>query len=256
MKQIFAFVCKECLELYRTKKFFVSGILFLLFGIMNPAIAKLTPWVLELFADSLTDTGISFSGVAVNAVTSWIQYAKNMPILLIIFLVLFSSTLTTEYQKGTLINMVTKGLNRWKILFSKTFVILSLWTAGNLISFGVTYGYNAYFWDNGVVFHPVFVAFCFYLAGVWLISLMLFASSCLQTNSSVLLFTGAAFLVVYLVSLLPKISRYLPTCLLSLSNLLIQKTDLTEYLPAILITVLFIILNLGTAVFCFNRRKL
>ena len=32
---------------------------------------------------------------------------------------MFSNTLTGEYQKGTLINIITKGMSRWKIIVSK-----------------------------------------------------------------------------------------------------------------------------------------
>ncbi len=47
MKQLTAFTKKEFMELIRTGKALLLMILFILFGIMNPAIAKLTPWLLE-----------------------------------------------------------------------------------------------------------------------------------------------------------------------------------------------------------------
>ena len=50
MKQLAAFTQKEFLELFRTGRFLILAIIFLLFGIMNPAIAKLTPWMMELFS--------------------------------------------------------------------------------------------------------------------------------------------------------------------------------------------------------------
>ncbi len=43
MRQLFAFGKKEWMELVRSGKFLVLLILFCLFGIMNPAVAKLTP---------------------------------------------------------------------------------------------------------------------------------------------------------------------------------------------------------------------
>ena len=126
MKQLTAFIRKEFMELIRTGKLFILMILFILFGIMNPAIAKLTPWMM----DNLVETGFALPAVDVNALTSWTQFYKNIPIALIVFLLLFSSTLTLEYQKGTLINMVTKGMKRWKIIVSKAVSICLLWTAG------------------------------------------------------------------------------------------------------------------------------
>ncbi len=53
MKSFIAFMKKEWLEAARSGKLIILAILFLLFGIMNPAIAKLTPWIYELMAASI-----------------------------------------------------------------------------------------------------------------------------------------------------------------------------------------------------------
>ncbi len=47
MKQFLTFTKKELLEQLRTGKLLILTILFILFGIMNPAMAKLTPWIME-----------------------------------------------------------------------------------------------------------------------------------------------------------------------------------------------------------------
>ena len=111
MRPLLAFIQKEILELYRTGKLFLMGILFVLFGVMNPAIAKLTPWIMEMSAESLKESGMVLGSVKVDAMTSWTQFYKNMPMVLIVFVILSSAVLTNEYQKGTLINMLTKGLS-------------------------------------------------------------------------------------------------------------------------------------------------
>ena len=50
MKAFVAFFKKECLETLRTGKLWILVALFVVFGVMNPAITKLTPWMMELFA--------------------------------------------------------------------------------------------------------------------------------------------------------------------------------------------------------------
>ena len=45
-----AFLKKEARESLRSGKLVILASLFLLFGIMNPAIAKLTPWMLEMMS--------------------------------------------------------------------------------------------------------------------------------------------------------------------------------------------------------------
>ena len=48
MTQLMAFIKKEWMELLRTGKFIIIVILFMIFGVMNPAIAKLTPWLMKM----------------------------------------------------------------------------------------------------------------------------------------------------------------------------------------------------------------
>ena len=160
MRQIKAFTAKELTELVRTGKLLLLMILFVLFGIMNPAIAKLTPWLLEMTAKSMADTGLTVTAIQVDATASWTQFYKNVPLAMILFLLLCAGTLTNEYQKGTLINVVTKGLDRWKIFVSKWAVLAAVWTAGYWLLYGITYGYTAWFWDNSTVSYPGFSAMC------------------------------------------------------------------------------------------------
>lgn len=165
MTQLMAFIKKEWMELLRTGKFIIIVILFMIFGVMNPAIAKLTPWLMKMYSKSLEESGLILTEAKVDALTSWVQFYKNVPMALIVFLLMFSGILAVEYQKGTLINMITKGLSRWKIVISKSVVLLLLWSFGYWMCYGITYAYNEYFWDNSIAKEVGFAAFCVYLLG-------------------------------------------------------------------------------------------
>lgn len=256
MRQLTAFIGKELLESIRTGKLVFLAILFILFGIMSPAIAKLTPWLVEMMSDSMTETGISVTGVEVNALTSWTQFYKNIPIALIVFLIMFSGILVQERQRGTLIPIITKGMQRWKIVASKGILLLCLWTAGYWLAFAITYCYNAYFWDNGIASHIVFSAICLYLLGLWLISLVVLFSTLLGSNSYVLLGTGGGFLISYLLGMLPKIEQYLPTKLFQCSGLLYHDGDCSDYFYAIAIALALSVINIIIAIICFNKRAI
>ena len=67
------------MEQIRSSRLMILGILFILFGIMNPAVAKLTPWLLETLADSLAETGLTVTGVTVTAMDSWVQFFYEYP---------------------------------------------------------------------------------------------------------------------------------------------------------------------------------
>ena len=124
-----AFLRKEWMEWNRTGRTMVLLAVFVLFGIMNPAFAKLTPWMMEVMSESLAEAGIVAAAVQVDAMTSWVQFYKNIPLGLIIFVLINSGSFTSEYEKGTLIPVVTKGLSRRKILAAKTVFLFASWTA-------------------------------------------------------------------------------------------------------------------------------
>ena len=96
MRALFAFIKKELTEQARSGKLLFMTILFVLLGIMNPAIAKLTPWLLETMADTLATSGMTVTTVTVSALDSWVQFFKNMPIGLIAFVLLQGAIFTGE----------------------------------------------------------------------------------------------------------------------------------------------------------------
>ena len=98
MTQLMAFTKKEWMEMLRTGKFAIITVLFILFGVMNPAIAKLTPWMMETLSESLESTGLTITETKVDALTSWVQFYKNIPMALIVFLLMFSGILAVEYR--------------------------------------------------------------------------------------------------------------------------------------------------------------
>ncbi|MCF2680066.1 ABC transporter permease subunit [Faecalicatena contorta] len=254
MIQLMAFVKKEWTEVLRTGKFVMIAVLFILFGVMNPAIAKLTPWMMEAFSESLKGSGLTVTEAKVDALTSWMQFYKNVPVALIVFLLMFSGILAVEYQKGTLINMITKGLSRWKIVLSKSVVLLFLWSLGYWMCYGITYVYNAYFWDNSIAKDVGFAAFCVYMLGVWLIALMMLMSTLFSAGSAVAVGTGGVFFVLYLFSMLPDLKEYLPSYLMSASGLLSGAGEAGDYTTALLVAAVLAVIQLVVAILVFNRK--
>lgn len=256
MIQLTAFIKKEFLEQLRNGKVMILGALCCLFGIMSPATAKLLPWLLEIMSGQLAESGMYIAEIKVDALASWAQFFKNMPILLIVFIVMFSSILIAEYQRGTLINVVTKGMKRWKILISKLLIMSVCWTVGYLTAFGITYGYNAYFWNNDVALNLLFAVFGYYLVGLWLISVVLLASVILRSSSGAMLFVGTAFAVSYLLGFLPAFREYVPTFILSSNELLIGAIHSNQCFIAVGITFFLIIINGFLSILFFNKKTI
>ena len=256
MKSLIAFIKKEWMEQVRSGRLLILLILFTLFGIMNPAIAKLTPWMLETLSDSLAESGMTVTTVTVDALTSWTQFYKNVPMALIAFVLLESAIFTKEYQAGTLVLTLTKGLHRYKVVVAKTAVLLFLWSAGYLLCFGITYGYNAYFWDNEIAKNLMLSVISWWLFGVWTVILTVLFSVVARSNSTVLLGTGGMCLAAYLLGLLPKLKEYVPTMLMNGTQLIYGTNAAEDYNTAIIITIVLCILCFGASIPLFNKKQL
>lgn len=237
MKGFLAFMKKEWMEQIRSSRILILTILFVLFGIMNPAVAKFTPWLFELMAESLEESGMVVTAVEVDAMSSWVQFFKNVPMALIIFILMESNIFTKEYQSGTLILALTKGLHRYKVLFAKTTILIILWTVLYWMHFGITYIYNDYFWDNSIAQNLIFSVTCWWIFGLWTVCLQTVFSTIANANTGVMAGTGAVIVVSYIAGLLPKLSKYVPTVLMDGNSLIYGEKNMEDYEIALVITV-------------------
>ncbi len=256
MKSLLAFMKKEYLEAARTGKLMILLLLFVLFGIMNPAIAKLTPWMMEMFSDAMAESGLLVTNIQVDAMTSWTQFFKNIPMALIAYVLIFSDIFTKEYKSGTLLLVLTKGLSRYKVVLAKTLLLLSLWTGGYGICFAITYGYNAYFWDNGIADNLFFSVTMWWLFGVWVICLVVLFSTLLQNNTGVTLCTGGTVLLTYLLGIIPKAKAYSPAMLMDTNSLLTGAEEIDAYLKAIVIAASLCIVCVAVSIPVINKKQL
>ena len=256
MRSLISFIKKEFTEQLRSGRLIILGLLFVLFGIMNPAIAKLTPWLLETMADSLAESGMIITDVKVSAMDSWVQFYKNVPMGLIAFVLLESNILTKEYTAGTLVLSLTKGLERYKVVISKALVLTVLWSLGYWLCFGITYGYNAYFWDNSIAQNLVFSVVCWWLFGMMVVALMVLVSTVAKSNTGVLLGTGGVVLVSYLIGLLPKCNKYLPTFLTDGNSLIYGLAETRTYMPSLMIAITTGVICFAISIPIFNKKQL
>ena len=256
MRTLLAFMKKELTEHIRSGRVLFLTILFALFGIMNPAVAKLTPWLMEQMADSMADMGMHITEVTVTAMDSWVQFFKNVPMALIAFVLLESSIFTKEYRSGTLILSLTKGLARYKVVVSKTALLTILWSAGYWLCYGITYAYNAYFWDNSVAHNLTFAVVAWWLFGLWVISLMTLFSTLSKTNTGVLCGTGGAVFGIYFLSMIPKLSEYLPTMSADGNSLIYGLKEPADYTAALIIIGVTAISSLAVSLTVFNKKQL
>lgn len=213
MSTCIAFMKKEWMEYIKTSKLTIIGIIFIVFGLMNPAMAKLTPFIMEKYAASQENGSVQIIINSIDATMSWTQFFKNAPMALLIIIVLFGGILTNELQKGTLIPVLTKGVSRWTIFLTKGINILIIWTVGYFMCYGITYFYNDYYWDNSIMTNLLFATICYWIFGCFIICLMMFFSALSGHFSGVMLGLGAVYFILTILSIAEKIKYYLPLSL-------------------------------------------
>ena len=168
---------------------------------------------------------------------------------------MFGGIFTAEVQKGTLIPIVTKGMRRWEIAACKSGLLMSVWTAGYLICYGITWGYNAYFWDNSVAGHVALAALLFWLLGVWLLSLIPLASAFLLRTDGRTAPCGRR-VWDYVAGLFPFFADYVPTRLGSVMGLLAGAAEPGEYAAAAAVTIGLAVLDEVAAALLFSKKNI
>ena len=256
MKTFLALIKKEMMEQVRSGRGMILAVLFVLLGIMSPATAKLTPWMLSLMADSLAGSGLLVGSVSVTAMDSWMQFTKNIPMGLIAFILLESGIFTKEYQTGTLLLSLTKGVSRRWVVLSKAAVLAALWTAFYWLCFGITYGYTAYYWDQSAVRNLLFSAFCWWMFGLWTVSLTVLFSTLSGSSAGVLLGTGGTVLAAVLLGQFPQFGRAMPTLLTDGMSVIYGITEPKTCMAALIAAAGMIVACLAVSVAVFHRKQL
>lgn len=254
MKNYLAFIKKELIEGVRAYKAVIFLAVFLIFGITNPLIAKLTP---ELIASLATD-GLSITIPDPTALDSWMQFFKNVSQMgLIVTIILFSGILANEVSKGTLINMLTKGLSRTTVILAKYSFLLLVWTVGYGLCLMVTAVYTWYLFPDGSVENLGFSLFALWLFGVFLLSLLMAAGSIAKSNYACLLLVGICFVIMLFVSIAPAAHDFNPLSLATDSTALLNGgLDPDSLIPSVAITGCLSVASIVAAILVFRKRQL
>jgi ABC-2 type transport system permease protein len=255
MRSLLAFTKKEFTEQIRSGRLFILAVIFVAFGIMNPATAKMTPWLFEMMSESLAESGMSITVTEVTALDSWVQFFKNVPLVLIAFVLMQSAIFTKEYTSGTLVLSLTKGLSRYKVIIAKVSALLSLWTLGYWLSFAITYAYSAWFWDNSIAKNLVAAVTLWWLFGVFVLALVTLFSTIASSTAVVTLSVGGSVVLLTVVGAIPKVSKYLPVALMDGNSLIYGTLGVNDYTSAVIITVALSFVCFAISIPLFNKKQ-
>lgn len=252
MNGYIAFVKKEFTENVKNYRLFILFFIFLIFGVASAFLAKFMPDILSSLAADMT---MSSEPAALDA---WKQFFKNISgIGFSAFIILYGSCLSTEYSKGTLVLLVTKGLSRSAVILAKYTVAVSLMTVSYWVSFAAAYSYTAYLWKGTALSNTVLAAFGLWILGFLYLSILMVGCVIFKETFTSILFAGGIAALISLLGIIEPIAKFNPFILTTKNVDLISGTVLpSAFLIPILVAIAMSILGLLIAVKLFDKKLL
>jgi ABC-2 type transport system permease protein len=247
------FFRKEITQTLRTGKFYILLAVLVLFAMMSPPLARFTPEILNLAGvDGL------LALPAPVALDSWGQFYSNIGQMGILALLLvYGGILSSEKSKGTLVLPLTHGLSRTTVLLSKYLMTLIGWTLGFVAAALINYGYTLYLFPGEAVDFLVGGLVCFWLAGVFLLSLIPLSSVLVKGSFGGLAIPGGVLLLMLVLMVFPDLFNFNPILLTSMPlSIMAGSVEWNVLLPAIITSIVASVAALIAAIVFFRRSSL
>jgi len=257
MRTFIVFTKKELIESLRTYRFAIILAVFAIIGIMNPMLALMLPTILGSID---LGGGLTLELPDPTAMDSWTQFFSNVSQLGVwALIIIFCGIMANEFSRGTLVNLLAKGLSRSVVIFSKFTAAALIWTLAYLLCLGITTAYTAHFWELALPLQEAIFAFLGpWLFGLLLIALLLFGGTLFGSfYGSLALTIGAMILSALLNSLLPNFRLYNPMALSSATATLLEGAQSpADFIPVFIISVVAMKALILLSVLVFKRKRI
>lgn len=254
MRIFLSLLKKEAIEGSRTKKMISTFILFLFIGLISPLTAKLTPMILQ----SIATGNIDINAVPPSEIDSWTQFFKNISQIGMLGLAIILSTqMANEFQKGTLINLLSKGLPRYQVVLSKIFYNFILWFIAYFGSFILTYFYTKYFFGISFPIINILVAALLpFIFGLFLIALEILSGVISGNVIGTLILTTAGIVIQLILSIRDEIVKYMPIALIGKPVNLIKGIGYDDYYVPIITGSILVIICIVISIAVINKKQI
>ena len=254
MRIFLSLLKKEAIEGARTKKMISTFILFLFIGLISPLTAKLTPMILQSIATGNIDINVA----PPSEIDSWTQFFKNISQIGMFGLAIILSTqMANEFQKGTLINLLSKGLPRYQVVLSKIFYNFILWFIAYFCSFIFTYFYTKYFFGISFPIRNILMAALLpFIFGLFLISLEILSGVISGNVIGTLILTTAGIVIQLILSIRDEIVKYMPIALIGKPVNLIKGIGYDDYYVPIITGSILLILCIVISIAVINKKQI
>ncbi|MCL2085007.1 MAG: ABC transporter permease [Oscillospiraceae bacterium] len=249
-----AFCKKEAVESLRTYRLIIMLAAFAMFGIISPLTAKLMPDIIRMSGVE----GIIIELPEPGALDAWTQFYSNISQMGVLTLaIVFCGITANEFSRGTLVNILTKGVRRRTVIHAKFTAAAAVWTLCYGVSLAAAYAYTAYYWDTGELPYTALAFVSPWVYGLFLIALLILGGILLPNVYGSLAAFAGAVLIMSLLNIAPGIQKYNP---ISLSGggvmLLSGQKPPGDFVPALIVCASLTIAAVTGAGALFNRRQL
>jgi ABC-2 type transport system permease protein len=254
MKAFAAFTKKEFIENIRTCRLAVLTAVLFVLGLMSPLAAKIMP---EMLSGVDLGGGLTITAPEPSAADSWAQFFGNVGQMgMLALIITFCGITANELSRGTLINMLTKGMKRSAVVLSKFLSASVIWAGGYMLCLAVCYVYTEYFWPSGIL-RGAFLAFLSpWLFGEFLIALLIFGGVLFGNIYGSLLGGFGVIVALTLLNLAPRAQKYNPVTLAGgTADLLNAQKEAADFIPAAFVCFILTVLILTFSVIAFNKKR-
>ncbi|HIW51140.1 MAG TPA: ABC transporter permease, partial [Candidatus Blautia intestinavium] len=165
--------------------------------------------------------------------------------------------MSSEYSKGTLLLLVTKGLARPSVILAKYTVAAVIMTVSFWLSFAGAYGYTYYLWPDTFLSNVISAAFFMWMIGFLYLSILILGCVLFKQTFTSILFTGGIVALFSVLSVVKPLSAFNPVVLTSRNvDLISGEIPMTEFLIPFIIAAVLSVVFLAAAISVFNKKQL
>jgi ABC-2 type transport system permease protein len=244
---------KEWMELRRTNRLVIVGVVLLTFGLLSPLMTKFLPEIMRSMPESAAIAQLFASPTLADAVN---QYVKNIAQFgLILALLLSMGMVAQEKERGTAAMMLVKPLPRRSFLAAKFAALFLLFLLGIALA-----GLAAYYYTY-LLFGALDIPRWLALNGLLLMYVMVYVSLTMLFSVATKSFAaagGLAFglmLVLEIMGAIPGIGKFMPAQLIGW-GIGLTAGDNASYWPAFGVCLAVILASFVGAWRIFERQEL
>jgi ABC-2 type transport system permease protein len=244
---------KELLEQWRTWRLLVVGIIFAIFGIGSPVLARYTPELIKSLAGDQY-TGLIPTPTIADAI---IQFQKNLGQTGILAAILLAmGSVAVEKERGTAAMLLTKPLSRGAFLGAKLAAIATTLLVSTLVAGVGAYAYTALLFSAPPLAGYAVMCVLLFLSLVAYGSLTFLGSTLTRSSMAAAGIGIGAMVVLIAISALPGIGPWTPGHLANPGMALALGEPANDLLPPLITTVALIAAAYGAAWLSFRRQEL